>query len=80
MDMANASANRKPTNVTLDASLLDEARTFKVNISAACEKGLAAELRELREHRWLEENTAAIEATNRWVEANGLPLEKSRLF
>lgn len=80
MDMANISAKRKPTNVTLDASLLDEARAFKVNVSAACEKGLAAELRALREKRWLEVNREAIDATNRWVEANGLPLEKSRLF
>lgn len=30
--------------------------------------------------RWLAENREALDAWNAWVEANGLPLEKMRLF
>jgi len=33
-----------------------------------------------RAARWLEENRAALDASNAWVEANGLPLEDKRLF
>jgi hypothetical protein len=30
--------------------------------------------------RWLEENAEAIKAWNEWVEKNGLPLAKYRMF
>ena len=33
-----------------------------------------------RAARWLEENRAALDASNDWVEANGLPLTDKRLF
>ena len=33
-----------------------------------------------RAARWLEENRAALDASNDWVEANGLPLANKRLF
>lgn len=38
----NAHAPRKPTNVSLDSLLLEEARTLGINISRACERSLAA--------------------------------------
>lgn len=30
--------------------------------------------------KWLEENSEAIKSINEWVEKNGLPLEKYRMF
>lgn len=33
-----------------------------------------------QERQWLEENAEAIKSINEWVEKNGLPLEKYRLF
>jgi hypothetical protein len=30
--------------------------------------------------KWLEENAEAIKSINEWVEKNGLPLEKYRMF
>lgn len=37
--------------------------------------GISAEGR-----KWLEENAEAIKSINEWVEKNGLPLEKYRMF
>jgi antitoxin CcdA len=70
----------KPTNVSLDAALVEEAKALGVNISLASAWGLEHAVKEARTERWLKENQAALEAANAWVEANGLPLEKYRLF
>ena len=71
---------RRPTNVSLDASLIAEARELGVNVSRACEIGLVAELKAARVLRWQEENADAIAGWNEWVRINGLPLAKYRQF
>lgn len=73
-------AARRATNVSLDADQLAEARRLGINISQACERGLVATLAEERARRWKEENREAMESYNRYIEANGLPLEEYRLF
>ena len=70
----------KPTNVSLDAALVEEAKELGVNISLASAWGLEQAVKEARAKRWLEENIEALESSNAWVEANGLPLAKYRLF
>lgn len=47
-------------------------RTDVEDLRAALKTGL--------ERRWLTENNDSIAAHNAWVEKNGLPLEKYRLF
>ncbi len=69
-----------PTNVSLDAALVAEAKALGVGISQASNRGLAEAVKKARGERWLEENMEALESSNAWVEANGLPLEKYRLF
>ncbi len=76
----NAPIRKRPTNVSLDPALVDAAREHGVNISRVCSQALEAEVRRAREAKWLEENREAIEATNRWVDQNGLPLAKYRMF
>lgn len=71
---------RRPTNVSLDAEMVEAARKLGLNVSRACEEGLAREIKKERGRRWLEENAASIEASNAWVVEHGLPLEKYRLF
>ena len=73
-------ARRRPTNVSLSAKAVAEAKTLGVNVSKACEAGLLIEVKRERERRWLEENAHAIAATNRWVEENGLPFADRRAF
>ena len=73
-------ARRRPTNVSLSAELVEEAKTLGINVSKACEEGLAAANKKEREKRWLEENAEAIKSHNEWVAKNGLPLAKYRMF
>jgi antitoxin CcdA len=70
----------RPTNVSLDGALLDEAKALKINISQACEAGLAQHLKKARAEKWLADNREAIAESNAYVEKFGLPLEKYRQF
>ena len=69
---------RRATNLPLDATLVADAKAEGINLSRVCEAGLAAELKKVREARWLEENREAIEAWNVWMEENELPLAQYR--
>ena len=71
---------KTPTNVSLDASLVAEAKGYAINVSQACEQGLAERVRQARERAFLAENRAAIEASNAYVEEHGLPLAHLRPF
>jgi antitoxin CcdA len=75
-----ASTSRRATNVTLPESLLREARDLDINVSQACERGLAMEVSETKAQRWLRENRAAMDAWNEHVEQHGLPLAAFRQF
>ena len=71
---------RRPTNVTLPETLLVEAKAMAVNVSQACESGLAKAVADERRRRWLEDNREAMESWNAYVEEHGLPLARHRLF
>lgn len=73
-------AARKATNLTLNADLLAEAKALSVNVSRAAETGISQAVRAEKERRWIEENREALESSNTWVEKNGLPLAKYRMF
>nr|WP_042444652.1 type II toxin-antitoxin system CcdA family antitoxin [Methylobacterium sp. B34] len=76
----DVSAPRRATNVSLNSDLLEQAKTLGINVSRACERGLAQQIAELRDRQWLEENREAIQSSNAYVEAHGLPLAKSRPY
>jgi len=80
----HASSRRSPprrgTNVSLSPEVLAEARELGINLSQASERGLRQAIAEARTALWLEENRAALESSNAWIEANGLPLAGKRLF
>jgi antitoxin CcdA len=65
---------RRSTSLTLDGRLLDEARELGVNVSRAAEDGVALAIRAARARRWREENAAAIDDYNHYVDARGAPL------
>jgi antitoxin CcdA len=73
-------APRKRTTMTIRPDYLAAAKRLGITVSEAAERGLRDAIREAEAAQWLEENRAAIEAANDWVEANGLPLAKHRLF
>lgn len=71
---------RQRTNVTLPETLLQEARQLKINLSQACERGLAAEVSETKAQKWRQENQAAIDAWNAYVGEHDVPLAEYRQF
>lgn len=73
-------AATRPTNLSLNAALVEEAKALGVNISLAAAAGLEQAVAKRRAERWIEENAAALDSYNEYVEKDGLPLEKSRLF
>jgi len=72
--------SRKAANLSLDSSLLAQARELGINLSRAAENGITMAVKAERERRWLGENADAIEAYNDHIEKNGLPLEEYRTF
>lgn len=71
-------ANPPRMSVSFEAKALtvELAAELGVDIQSICENALRAEVA----RRFKEENRAAAEAWNGWVEQNGLPLEKYRMF
>ncbi|AHI24933.1 post-segregation antitoxin CcdA [Komagataeibacter xylinus] len=72
--------SRRPTNVTLPAQLLEEAKSLDLNISQACEQGLKSAIASIHAQQWLADNRASLEASRQYVEENGLPLADYRNF
>ena len=61
-------SKKRALNLSIDASLLETARSQGINLSAVLEQALAKESAQ----RWLDENRTAIEAYNEEVRANGV--------
>ena len=74
------SHTRKPTNLSLDATLLREAKLLKVNLSRAAENGVRSAVAAAKAEQWKAENAVAIRSSNSYVEKHGLPLDRYRLF
>lgn len=72
--------SRKPTNLSLDASLLTEARALNVNLSRAAEAGLRDAVALARAAQWKVDNARALQSSNAHVDAHGLPLADLRPF
>ena len=70
----------KATNISLNAALVEEAKSLGVNISVAAASGLEQAVSRKRAERWAEENREALESYNEYVDARGLPLADHRLF
>lgn len=71
---------KKAANLTVRADLLEEARSYKINLSQTLEAALAVELKKRREAAWLEQNKDAIAAYSRHVEKHGLFSDRFRSF
>ena len=78
MDMPKT--RRRATNIALDPTLVADAKAEGINLSRACAAGLAAELKKVREERWLGENREAIAEWTEWTAKNGLILGEYRQF
>ena len=71
---------KKRTNLSIQLHLISEAKELGVNISASAEHGIALAIAREKKKRWLQENNSALSSSNLFVEENGLPLSKYRVF
>ena len=71
---------RKSTSLSLDADLVARAKNVGVNLSRAAEAGIEDHVRRAEAARWQQENKAAFEAYNTFVEEHGILLSRHRLF
>lgn len=72
--MSHTTAEKRRTNVTLNATNLAAARDLGLNVSAISDAALAEAVRAARVSRWQKENAAAIAERRSWIESNGPPL------
>ncbi|WP_102796221.1 type II toxin-antitoxin system CcdA family antitoxin [Bowmanella denitrificans] len=79
-ELFDKDAPKKATNLSINSSLLAEAKSLKVNLSATMERALEAEVRQSKRRAWQAENKQAIENCNTLAEANGLFADKHRGF
>lgn len=77
--MAQSSA-RKSTNLTINAALVRSAKDLGINISQAAEDGIRSAVSKTMADQWKQENQAALESSNDFVDKNGVPLARNRLF
>jgi antitoxin CcdA len=73
-------APKQAANLSVNRDLLNAAREFGVNLSAALEEVLAEKVAAARREKWVKENGAAIAAYNDFVEENGLASDGMRSF
>jgi antitoxin CcdA len=64
-------APKRPTNLSLNAKVLEAARELGINISQTVDHLLAEEVRRLYQEKWLSENRQAIEEYNARIEREG---------
>jgi len=76
----DSSAPKKPTNLSINSDLLQQAKEHHINLSQALELRLAEILRDEKRREWQEENKEAIEQYNRRIEARGVFSDGLRQF
>jgi antitoxin CcdA len=78
--LARFEGPKKATNVSLSAELVEEAKKLGINVSEACQSGLATQVKAAHDAAWKEDNRAAIESWNNYILTNGMPYDQYRQF
>jgi len=73
-------APKKPTNLSVNADLLQQARSRKLNLSRLLEERLVEVLRDTEREAWLRENESAIDQYNTRIERDGVFSDGLRRF
>lgn len=76
----DATAPKKPANLSINSDLLQQAKEHHINLSLALELRLTEILREEKRRNWIEENREAIEEYNRRIHAHGVFSDGQRQF
>ena len=76
----NINSPKRPTNLTVNTDLLNQAKDMNINISSILEAALANAVKQRKREAWLSENHDAINAYNEYVEQFGLFSDELRTF
>jgi antitoxin CcdA len=76
--MSERPTRKRAVNLFIDADLLDEAKRLEINISDTLDRRLRAIVKAEQEKRWLQENSAAINSINNFIERHGLLASRLR--
>ena len=79
-NLYNTNAPKKPTNLTVNSDLLNQAKHMKINISLTLENALVETLKNKKKDEWISENKEAIELYNEKVSTYGLFSDEMRTF
>jgi antitoxin CcdA len=71
---------KKAANLSVDDSLLEQARRLKLNLSQVFEAGLAEAIRRRQSEEWLRKNRDALDAYNEHLERHGVFSDALRSF
>ena len=74
------SGEKRSTNLTLRASLVQQARGLDINLSLAAEDGIARAVAKARDEQWVARNREAMASYDAFVTKHGLILEDVRTF
>ncbi len=80
MHVQPSQAKKKAVNVSLDASLVEQARGHGINLSQLFERHLREAVRSADERAWFEANRESIEAYNARVENGTILSDFERQF
>ncbi|NVO00126.1 MAG: type II toxin-antitoxin system CcdA family antitoxin [Geobacteraceae bacterium] len=80
LNFFNPIAQKKPTNLSINSDLLQQAKAYHVNLSQTLELRLAEILRDQKRQEWQVENQEAIEDYNKRIEAWGVFSDGLRQF
>ena len=80
LNLYNPAAKKKAANLSINESLLQQAKALNINLSQLLEQRLVEHLKESFQQSWLEENREAIDAYNRRIERNGVFSDGLRTF
>ena len=75
-----AGTAKRPTNVSVNADLLEKAKGLGINLSQTLEDQLAILVRQAEAQAWLKQNARAIEAFNKRIEKDGIWSDGARGF
>ena len=64
----------------VDETLLDQAKDLGLDVAQIPDDQLHTAISQTKSSLWQKENALAIQASNKWVEENGVPLAKYRSF
>jgi antitoxin CcdA len=69
--IAEGIMSKKSFNMSLDETLIAEAKAYKLNVSQAAAQGVRTALKAAKEAAWRVENASAIKAENEFVQKKG---------